>query len=100
MALCNYGDKVGNGEWDEWEYPDCCFLCGKQFEHSEPVVLWAGIKSHKKHALPFIPADPALLMGLDRIGKESGFQEALAICWHVDCVPSFCRRILQDWEKE
>jgi len=101
MALVKFGDKIGNGEWDEWGYPNCCFLCGNKFEYMEEVILWSGVIEATKITLPPNLPSPQAVLLWDDIGKKlGGFQEALAICWHIDCVPSFCRRILQDWEKE
>ena len=92
---------VGSQEWLEWGRGDtCCFLCGIALLNGEEIILWSGCASPEKIVLPFIPENPKELLLVDALGKQSGgFQPALDIYFHIDCVPSFCRRILQDWER-
>lgn len=97
-------EKVGSPKWLEWGYGSigdaCCFLCGIAFLEGESVVLWAGISDAKKIPLPFAPYDFGELNLMDTIAKSSGgFQQGLNIFFHIACVPSFCRRLLEDWER-
>lgn len=92
--------KVDSNEWREWGRGEaCCFLCGRALQSGEDVILWSGCASSEKVILPFVPYNAQELMMLDNLSKASGgFQPALDIYFHIDCVPSFCRRLLQDWE--
>lgn len=50
-----------------------CFLCGKPVG-DEQVIMWSGF------------------------GVESSNANNVNIFFHPRCVPSFCRRVTQDWE--
>lgn len=90
---------LGSKEWNELFDSDtiACFLCGGMFQHSERVIHWMGTAGPKCSTLPFIPEDPTELKVVDALTKR-GLWPALDIFLHVNCVPAFCRRILQDWE--
>ena len=93
---------VGSKEWCDYigDTDAVCFLCGNMLKKSEEVVHWMGSGGPKVQGLPFVPKEPESLMVLDALAKHSGgLAPALNIFFHLNCVPSFCRRILQDWER-
>ena len=100
MARYHVGQDIGNGAWDEWTMPECCFLCGKPFHTGDELISWCGCLESEKMAFPFASRDIHEMSLMDGLAKKSGgFQKALTIAFCVDCVPSFCRRLLQDWER-
>jgi hypothetical protein len=92
--------QIVNSEfWNQWygKEPKVCFLCGELLRDSEKVIHWMGSGGSKFKEAPFIGDTPQEHLVIDKLLKN-GMRPALHIFWHVDCVPSFCRRILQDWD--
>jgi len=87
-------------EWNELfeGCPPVCFLCGENFKDKETVIHWMGTGGLKFEKLPSIPEDPKALEVMDTLLKR-GMWPALHIFFHVRCTPSFCRRVLMDWEE-
>jgi len=91
--------EIGSVEWKEWEHNGIvCFLCGEKFNESEVVVLWSGIVGEKVKGSPFTPNNPQDYLVLDALCR-GGVQVQQNLYLHRNCVPSFCRRLLQDWER-
>jgi hypothetical protein len=87
-------------DWKEQfeDSPPVCFLCGESFNDQEKVIHWMGTGGEKLKELPLIPDDPQTLSVMDTLLKR-GMWPALHIFFHTKCVPSFCRRVLMDWEE-
>ena len=97
MSIQTIGSQTWTGFIAE---PDTvCFLCGKILEQGEQVIHWMGAGGPECDRLPFTPNDADKLLIMDELLKRGGMAPALDICFHPNCVPSFCRRILQDWER-
>ena len=91
---------VGSKEW-ETHFGDIdrvCFLCAEGFAKSEQVVHWMGAGRPQLKRLPFTPNGPQELKVMDALLKR-GMSPALHIFFHADCVPTFCRRILEDFDR-
>ena len=95
---------VGSPFWiqafDEIEYS--CFLCGETFKLNEKVIHWMGcggpvLTSIPKELLDKMGTTPVGLFTADTLIKR-GLAPANDIFFHPNCVPSFCRRVLEDWE--
>ena len=76
-----------------------CFLCGTTFVSSERVIHWMGRGGPKLDKLPFIPDDPLSLLIVDALAKRSSFAPAFDIFLHPECMGSFSRRILDNWDR-
>jgi hypothetical protein len=81
-------------QWESWGFEGPrhpCFLCGGAVGEGK-VVVWMGSGGTGVFADDGSPVSNIL----KRVGPVTA---ALHIYFHPNCVPSFTRRLLQDWEK-
>lgn len=95
--------RVGSPLWLQLLAPPSevvCFLCGKAFDSNEDVVHWMGAGGPSSSYPELgLASDPTGILVMDELAKRGNqFGPGLDIFFHRDCVPSFCRRILSDWE--
>ena len=95
---------VGSPFWEQWFLADkaICFFCGKAFDKGECVVHWSGIAGNPiTSALELNIPSPEIMLTADTLIKKVGAVSPgfdLFLC--RACVPSLCRRLLQDWERD
>ena len=82
--------------WDAWGFEGPrhpCFLCANPVGEG-PVVTWMGAAGSRGADPPPGP----LLEVIKAMESRGGVTAAANIFFHPVCIPSFCRRILMDWE--
>lgn len=85
--------------WDDWGFEGPkhpCFLCGLPVG-TGMTVLWMG--SGGSNAVPPESEDEVLNQIVEVLQRSGPLTMAEFIFFHVICVPSFCRRLLEDFEK-
>lgn len=84
-------------DWDGWGFEGPrhpCFLCGGAVGEGK-VVVWMGSGGTAK----FVSESETSDLTVQIVQKMLPVTAALHIYFHPNCVPSFCRRILMDWEQ-
>ena len=87
-------------EWDLFNFEGPrhpCFLCGHPVGEGQ-VILWSGSTGS---ADPDQPAsdDPDVEAVVRELRRRGPVSAGMCVFFHPKCVPSFCRRILEDWER-
>jgi hypothetical protein len=81
-------------DWANWDFEGPrhpCFLCGAAVGEGK-VAMWAGSGG----AGTFVDDGSVVSEVLKRL---EGVTAALYIYFHPTCIPSFTRRLLEDWEQ-
>lgn len=82
--------------WTDWEFEGPrhpCFLCSKPVGEGQ-VVLWSGSGGSAGADLDI---ETSIL--LNDLAERGRVTTASFIFLHPSCVPGFCRRLLEDYER-